>query len=41
MEERRVTDPNEEKTCTDNDMSDNELLFRDLLKVTAEQDTHL
>ena len=38
IEEQRATDPTEEKTCTVNNLTDNELRFRDmnLPKVSAE-----
>ena len=40
MEEQRVTNPTEEKTCSINDLADNELRFRDmdLPKVSAGHD---
>ena len=40
MEEQRATNPTEEKTCSLNDLTDNELRLRDmdLPKVSAEHD---
>ena len=43
MEEQRTTNPTEEKTCSINDLADNELRFRDmdLPKVSTEHDQSL
>ena len=43
MEEQRATNPTEEKTCSINDLADNELPFRDmdLPKVSTEHDQSL
>ena len=43
MEEQRATNPTEEKTCSINDLADNELRFRDmdLPKVSTEHDKSL
>ena len=43
MEEQRVTNPTEEKTCSINDLADHELRFRDMdiLKVSTDHDQRL
>ena len=43
MEEQRATNPTEEKTCTVNDLADNELRFTDMYlpKVSAEHDKRI
>ena len=43
MEEQRATNPTEEKTCSINDLAENELRFRDMdiSKVPTEHDQRI